>query len=59
MKEFLRKFGNPGVEYRGLPFWAWNGELDREEIKRQVNVFKDMGFGGFLFIQGLALLPSI
>lgn len=58
MKEFLRKFGNPGVEYRGLPFWAWNGELDREEIKRQVNVFKDMGFGGFFIHSRIGVITE-
>ena len=33
--------------YRGVPFWCWNGDLEREEIIRQVHVLKQMGFGGF------------
>lgn len=37
----------PGAARRGKPFWAWNGELCAEEIRRQVNVMKEMGFGGF------------
>lgn len=42
-----RLFKNPDSSYRGKPFWAWNGKLDKEELVRQIHVFKDMGFGGF------------
>jgi len=42
-----RSFRNPGPEYRGKPFWSWNGELKREELIRQIHVLKEMGFGGF------------
>ena len=41
------EFRSPGKEYRGAPFWAWNGALDREELLRQVGCFREMGFGGF------------
>ena len=27
-------FKNPSSEYRGTPFWAWNGKLDDNELKR-------------------------
>lgn len=40
-------FKNPTTEYRGLPFWSWNCELDPEELVRQIEVLKKMGFGGF------------
>ena len=40
-------FRNPTAEYRGTPFWAWNTELEIGELKRQIEVFKKMGFGGF------------
>lgn len=40
-------FKNPGAGYRGKPFWAWNGMLDKEELRRQILVMKEMGFGGF------------
>jgi len=39
-------FLHPGSEYRGTPFWAWNCKLDREELLRQLEVLKQMGFGG-------------
>lgn len=40
-------FRNPTSEYRGTPFWAWNGKLSREELYRQIQIFKQMGLGGF------------
>ncbi len=44
MKE---EFKNPSNIFRAKPFWAWNGELEESEIKRQVDILKEMGFGGF------------
>ena len=40
-------FLHPGKEYRGAPFWAWNGALDKELLERQIEYFKEMGFGGY------------
>ena len=40
-------FKNPTAEYRGTPFWAWNCDLQRDELCRQIDVFKEMGLGGF------------
>lgn len=40
-------FKNPTREYRGTPFWSWNGRLKREALTEQIKVFKEMGFGGF------------
>lgn len=40
-------FRSPSAEYRGAPFWAWNGRLDQEELDRQIEVFHKMGLGGF------------
>ena len=39
-------FQNPGSEYRGTPFWAWNCELEKDELLRQLEVLKQMGLGG-------------
>ena len=36
----------PSSPYRGKPFWAWNGPLAAEELRRQIRVFKGMGLGG-------------
>lgn len=40
-------FQNPTSEYRGTPFWAWNGKLDDQELKEQIDHFQTMGLGGF------------
>lgn len=40
-------FKNPTAEYRGTPFWAWNCKLDKDELLRQIEMFKKMGLGGF------------
>ena len=44
---FDKKFSSPPNVFRGAPFWAWNGELDKEELIRQIDCFQRMGFGGF------------
>lgn len=41
------EFKNPSAFFRAKPFWAWNGRLEEGEIKRQVDIMKAMGFGGF------------
>ena len=40
-------FKAPTGEYRGTPFWAWNSELTKDELERQIDVFREMGLGGF------------
>lgn len=40
-------FEAPTSEYRGAPFWAWNGDLNGEELRRQIGWLQEMGFGGF------------
>lgn len=39
-------FRDPGNEWRGKPFWSWNGRLEKDELIRQLHVFKEMGMGG-------------
>lgn len=40
-------FQNPTSEYRATPFWAWNAKLEKDQLLRQIECFKAMGFGGF------------
>lgn len=40
-------FENPTSEFRGAPFWAWNTKLKDEMLLRQIEIFKQMGIGGF------------
>ena len=42
-----REFAFPGSAWRGKPFWAWNGKLEPEELRRQIRVMRRMGMGGF------------
>ncbi|MFH1761792.1 MAG: hypothetical protein ABIA63_11905, partial [bacterium] len=44
---FIKTFKNPPAKFRGKPFWAWNGKLDKSELSRQILVMKKMGLGGF------------
>ncbi|MCK5737836.1 hypothetical protein KAH55_01590 [bacterium] len=46
-KQLMKDFINPGSQYRGAPFWAWNGKLDPDELRRQIRVMHRMGLGGF------------
>jgi hypothetical protein len=47
MEKFFEELKNPGSLYRGAPFWAWNGKLETEELRRQIRIMKEMGLGGF------------
>jgi len=40
-------FRSPTSEYRGTPFWAWNGKLTKETLYEQIKIFRKMGLGGF------------
>ena len=45
--DWLQEFTNPPCDYRGKPFWAWNGKLEPDELRRQIRLLKRMGLGGF------------
>jgi hypothetical protein len=55
LEELYTEFQNPSAPYRGKPFWAWNGRLDEDELRRQIRSFKEMGFGGFFMHSRLGL----
>ncbi len=40
-------FKNPTAAYRATPFWSWNCKLEKDELLRQIEGLKEMGFGGF------------
>ncbi|MCM3207109.1 glycosyl hydrolase [Paenibacillus illinoisensis] len=50
-------FANPAAQYRIHPFWFWNGDMEEEQIKRQVNEMSSQGVGGFFICprQGLQI----
>lgn len=45
--DWLKKIAAPAAEFRGAPFWAWNAQLEPEELRRQIRAMKQMGLGGF------------
>ncbi len=47
LENLTSNFKNPGAEWRAKPFWSWNGNLEKDELIRQIEVFKEMGMGGF------------
>lgn len=47
LRQLAKDFINPGKDYRGAPFWSWNGRLSVPELKRQVRDMKAHGMGGF------------
>lgn len=52
------EFKNPSNLYRAKPFWSWNSELDELEIKRQVDIMEEMGFGGFFMHSRVGLVTE-
>ena len=57
-KELYGTFAAPGAEWRGKPFWSWNGELREQELTRQVEVMKEMGLGGYFMHSRAGLITE-
>ena len=45
----------PHDKYRGIPFWAWNGKLEEQELREQIRSMKKMGLGGFFMHSRIGL----
>ena len=56
--ERYEQFLSPGVEWRGKPFWSWNGELREDEVRRQIGVMQEMGFGGYFMHSRAGLITE-
>lgn len=55
LKKVMEHLNHPPMEFRGVPFWSWNGKLEETELRRQIRVMKEMGFGGFFMHSRLGL----
>jgi hypothetical protein len=55
--ELIDGFLDPPAENRPRPFWFFNGDMDKEEVRRQILEMKDKGLGGFFLCarQGLRI----
>ncbi len=42
----LSAFLTPPLEYRPVPFWSWNEEMQPDEVRRQIKEIKSAGWGG-------------
>ena len=47
IEEQGKQLKNPENTYRSAPFWAFNGWLEEEELRRQIQEMKEQGMGGF------------
>lgn len=54
-KNIREQFKNPEADKRSIPFWAWNGKMDAEELKSQVRQMKQAGVGGFFIHSRIGL----
>ncbi|MDQ0896916.1 glycosyl hydrolase [Paenibacillus sp. V4I7] len=45
--QLKKQFEQPPAAYRAVPFWAWNDDLKKEELRRQIEDMKEQGMGGF------------
>jgi hypothetical protein len=52
----ILQFRNPPKEYREVPFWSWNDDLDPEELRRQVGLMDEAGWGGFFMHSRVGLV---
>jgi hypothetical protein len=43
----IHQFQNPPKAYREVPFWSWNDDLDPGELRRQIALMDEAGWGGF------------
>ena len=57
-KQIIEAFSDPTTEYRGKPFWSWNGELRGEELVRQAHIMKEMGLGGYFMHSRAGLITE-
>ncbi|ULL14933.1 hypothetical protein DVH26_11075 [Paenibacillus sp. H1-7] len=53
----MQSFAQPEAAYRIHPFWFWNGEMEDDQIRYQIDEMADKGLGGFFICarQGLEI----
>jgi len=44
--ELKKGFINPPTKYSMLPFWSWNGTLEKDKLLFQLNQMKEKGIDG-------------
>ncbi len=46
IQELRKHFADPPAEYRSMPLWVWNDELQWPRLKEQLSHFREQGMGG-------------
>lgn len=41
-----QRFADPPADYRSMPLWVWNDELEWPRLQQQLNQFRQQGMGG-------------
>lgn len=47
MDKMIELIKNKAKQYRPIPFWSWNDQLEPDVLKRQIHWMQDNGIGGF------------
>ena len=45
--EAVKQLQNVEMQYKPIPFWSWNGKLEKEELIRQIRWMRQTHNGGF------------
>ena len=54
----IEDFKNPPAAYRIVPFWSWNEEMEPAEVRRQLRLMKEAGWGGSMVHSRTGLLTD-
>lgn len=46
LDELRKAFADPPAEYRSMPLWVWNDEMDPARIKEMLGQYRRQGMGG-------------
>ncbi len=46
-EKILKVINSKSSEYRSIPFWSWNDDLEPQELCRQIEWMNSQGFGGY------------
>ena len=50
IEQLKNAFDGDLKEYRSIPFWSWNNELDEAALVAQIDEMKKVGMGGFIVL---------
>src|SRR5213078_3552193 len=53
---WLNDFKNPSAIYRPVPFWSWNEKIEPLELRRQIALMAEAGWGGGFMHSRVGLL---